>query len=84
MKYTRRAGRRDAIEKDIIAIARRHGWRVKQTDEFDLIVQRVNFTALIEVKSGDKPLTALQQKNKDDGWVFYTIRSIAEAEEFFR
>ena len=40
MKFARRAGKRDTLEPEVIEIAKKHGWRVKQGDDIDLIAQR--------------------------------------------
>lgn len=55
----RRAAKRDASEKLIVAALRQHGWSVEflsLPDGPDLLIGKGGETHLVEVKTGKKPL----------------------------
>lgn len=82
-KFTRRAGKRDAIEPFVIGEARRAGWLVMQLDSFDLLCFRRGVFLVVEVKTGDKPLTHHQENLVNEGWPLVIIRSVEQAREVF-
>ena len=82
-RYTRRAGKRDSIEPEVIAMAKKYGWLVQQLDPFDLLCHRRGETILVEVKSGNRPLTESQKNLIRCGWPLNIISSAVDAEELF-
>jgi len=84
-RYTRRAGKRDTIEPDVIKIAKSWGWLVKQFDLWDLQCYHpgADIQLSVEVKTGDATLTDSQADLIREGWPLYVIRSIHEAEILF-
>ena len=83
-RYTRRAGKRDTLEPEIIAVAKKHGWDVEQLDNWDLQCHRNGWLLMVEVKTGNAKLTQSQQSLLDRGWPLRVIRTVEEAEELFR
>lgn len=82
-KFTRRAGKRDAIEPFVIGEARRAGWLCMQLDSVDLLLFRKGVFMVVEVKTGEAKLTRHQEKLIEDGWPLVIIRSVEEAREKF-
>jgi len=76
MKFSRRAGKRDILEKRVIEIAKGRGWDVMQLDQFDLLCHRRGWLLMVEVKTGNKLLT-------DDGFPLRVIKTEQDAEELF-
>lgn len=83
MKHARRAGKRDAIEPFVIGEARRQGWLVMQLDSVDLLCFRRGVFMVVEVKTGNAPLTGHQKRLVSEGWPLVIIRSVEEAREVF-
>jgi len=83
MKFSRRAGKRDILEKRVIEIAKGRGWDVMQLDQFDLLCHRRGWLLMVEVKTGNKLLTASQLKILDDGFPLRVIKTEQDAEELF-
>ena len=83
MRFARRAGKRDTLEAEVIKIARSKGWIVMQLDQFDLLCHRKGWTLMVEVKSGNKLLTASQLKILDDGFPLKVVKTLEDAEELF-
>jgi Holliday junction resolvase len=81
----RRAAKRDKIEKEVIAVARSHGWEVQQLDVFDLICCRRGVLLAVEVKSGEKArLTESQKALQMAGWPLVIVRSVEDAQGVFK
>ena len=73
----RRAGRRDANEPEIVAAAKRAGFRVFYTSELgDLIVQIAGLTELWEVKTATGKLTEAQCRRRQAGLIARTVRTV--------
>lgn len=82
-KFSRRAGKRDAIEKPCHAIALKHGWDGEQMDKFDYVYWRGLDVLLIEYKTGNAKHTKAQVALLDRKCPLVTIRSEQDAEGVF-
>jgi hypothetical protein len=83
MRFARRAGKRDTLEPEVIAVAHQHGWKTMQLDQFDFLAERRGWLFMVEVKTGKKGLTTSQLDMLDKGWPLKVVRSVEEAEELF-
>ena len=82
-----RARRTDANHSKIVDYLRSIGWSVFDSSAFgrgfsDLVVSRLQHTALVEVKHGYHDLNDLQRKFRD-GWqgAYFVVRTPEDAEK---
>lgn len=77
----RRAAKRDANERDIVAALEARGHKVMRLDEFDLLVCRSGdgHLRMLEVKSPSGSLTDAQGSMLHQGWPLLVVRDVAQA-----
>lgn len=84
MSLSRRAKKRDTLEPAVVRIAKHLGWDLFYGDDLDLICWRNGVVMLVEVKTGNAPLTERQKSLRTRKCPFFVVRTLEEAEEVFR
>lgn len=75
----RRAKKRDTIEADIFEALVLCGCQVLRLDQFDLLVLRRGRITMLEVKTGNAPMTKSQKMLLAEGWPLKIVRSVPDA-----
>lgn len=80
MRY---AAKVDVVHRAIVDTLRQCGWRVAETHRLpgfvDAVASKGDMTRLIEIKSGNEPLTDSQRKLIQDGHPVYVLRCPEDA-----